>query len=52
MFLPVVVSSLTPLVFLSGGNAGLWLLLVALIMLGSLLPKDSIGQILKQLGRK
>jgi hypothetical protein len=49
--LPVVVSSFSPLVFLSGGNAGLWLLAVALLMLGSLLTKYSLGQILKWLRR-
>jgi hypothetical protein len=43
--LPVTLSSLAPLVFLSGGNAGLWLLLLGLVLLGSLLPKDTIEQI-------
>ncbi len=36
--LPVVLSSLSPLAFLSGGNAGLWLLLLALVVVSSLLP--------------
>ena len=37
--LPIVLSSLTPLVFLTGGNAGLWLLLVALVLFWSVLPE-------------
>ncbi len=43
--LPVVLSSLSPLAFLSGGNAGLWLLLLALIVVSSLLPKDTLSRL-------
>jgi hypothetical protein len=43
--LPVVLSSLSPLAFLSGGNAGLWLLLLALIVVSSLLPKDTLKRL-------
>ncbi len=43
--LPVVLSSLSPLVFLSGGNAGLWLLLLALVVVLSLLPKDTFKRL-------
>ena len=39
--LPIVLSSFTPLVFLTGGNAGLWLLLVALVLFWSVLPKET-----------
>jgi hypothetical protein len=40
--LPVVLSSLSPLVFLSGGNSGLWLLILALVAIASILPKDTL----------
>jgi hypothetical protein len=43
--LPVILSSLSPLAFLSGGNAGLWLVLLALIVVSSLLPKDSLSRL-------
>jgi hypothetical protein len=49
--LPVVLSSLSPLAFLSGGNAGLWLLLLALIIVSSLLPKDTLRRIQSMLPR-
>ena len=50
--LPVVISSLSPLAFLSGGNAGLWLLLVALIMLLSVLPKGTVAMLQGLVKRK
>jgi hypothetical protein len=49
--IPVALSSLAPLVFLSGGNAGLWLLLLGLVMLGSLLPSSSLEPLIKRLKR-
>jgi hypothetical protein len=49
--LPVTLSSLAPLVFLSGGNAGLLLLLMGLVVLGSLLPTESFEQLFKGLKR-
>ncbi len=49
--LPVVLSSLSPLAFLSGGNAGLWLLLLALVAVSSLLPKDTLGRLAALLTR-
>jgi hypothetical protein len=49
--LPVALSSLAPLVFLSGGNAGLWLLLLGLVALGSLLPSGSLEPLFKRLKR-
>jgi hypothetical protein len=42
VLLPIVLSSLSPLVFLSGGNASLWLLILALVAVVSVLPKDSL----------
>ncbi len=43
--LPVALSSLAPLAFLSGGHAGLWLLLLALVVVSSLLPRDSLQRL-------
>jgi hypothetical protein len=40
--LPVVVSSLAPLSFLSVDDAGLWLAVTALVALVSLLPRDTL----------
>jgi hypothetical protein len=42
--LPVVASSLAPLAFLTGGNAGLWLALGALVFVVSLLPGDALSR--------
>jgi hypothetical protein len=49
--LPVVISSLSPLAFLSGGNAGLWLFIAGLIVIASLLPTDTV-QHLRNMGRR
>ncbi len=49
--LPVVLSSLSPLVFLSGGNSGLWLLILALFAIASILPKDSLQWIAGLFGK-
>jgi hypothetical protein len=49
--LPVLVSSFASIAFLSGGNAGLWLLLVGLLMLSSVLPKGSLKQLTKRFKR-
>jgi hypothetical protein len=40
--LPVALSSLAPLAFLTGGNAGLWLVVGALVFIVSLLPRDAL----------
>ncbi len=42
--LPIILSSLAPLVFLSGGNAGLWLLLLTLVFFASLLPEGFLNR--------
>ena len=44
--LPIIVSSLAPLAFLSGGNAGLWLALAALIFVMSLLPAGTLERLI------
>ncbi len=50
--LPVVLSSLSPLVFLSGGNSGLWLLILALVAVASILPKDTLQWIESLFGKR
>ena len=44
--LPIIVSSLAPLAFLSGGNAGLWLAIAALIFVMSLLPTGTLERLI------
>jgi hypothetical protein len=50
--LPVVLSSLSPLVFLTGGNSGLWLLILALVAIASILPKDTLQWIAGLFGQR
>ena len=43
--LPIIVSSLAPLAFLSGGNAGLWLAIAGLTFVLSLLPAGTLERL-------